>query len=318
MANGNGSSGKKLILHQGDRSKKQLEEFIFEALNDVERGPVTQVACMHMVAGGQLSEVYVLNVVPQQHDAAAIAKVIRGRAEAYAGGLSNQQTFVVLVFHNNSDEADSRMSFSLTGRSEFDGATEAPDERGQRAQNMRHHENLIGQTYRMQESLNRHSLELLAAERARVAAVQSENDRLMGFMKQVMADKIMAENNREMERLKYERDTKEREKLMSFAPMLVNSLTGKEVFPVAHTDSLIVDQIVRVIRKNPEVIQGLAGADLAPEAMAMLMQRFTQVAEKQDAEEKAVRAIHPEVADPEAEAAGELQPDPRDVKEGEG
>jgi hypothetical protein len=105
---------------------------------------------------------------------------------------------------------------------------------------------------------------------------------------------------------------------MSFAPMLVNSLTGKEVFPVAHTDSLIVDQIVRVIRKNPEVIQGLAGADLAPEAMAMLMQRFTQVAEKQDAEEKAVRAIHPEVADPEAEAAGELQPDPRDVKEGEG
>lgn len=303
------SMNKKKILNQGDRSRKQLEDFFAECMNDVQQGAVTQVSCMHMIAGGQLSEVYTLAVSPEVHTPEAIAKVVRGRAEGYAGGLSNQQTFLVLVFYNNQDEPGAKLSFSLTGRTDFDGATESPDARGQIAQNMRHHETVLGQAFRHQEHLNKHSLDLLTAGMQRERTLQQENDRIMSFMKQTMVEKLTLEHSKEMERMKYERDSKIIDKLVSFAPMLVNSLTNKEVFPVASTDSLIVDQIVRTIRQNPKLLEAMSSADVPAESMAMLMQRFSQVAEKQDAEERAARQIHPEVADPEAEAAGELQPD---------
>ena len=92
---------------------------------------------------------------------------------------------------------------------------------------------------------------------------------------------------------------------MSFAPALINTLLGKEIFPQATADTSLVETIADNIKE--EDIQKLAGV-LPPELWGPLAVRMKAHIDKRLAEkaerERQMKELPPH-PDPEADAAGD-------------
>jgi len=99
----------------------------------------------------------------------------------------------------------------------------------------------------------------------------------------------------------------QRQELFKMLPPLVNTVTGREVFPVGATDTALLEAIAEAIDKNPnpnEALGSLASAGIIPpELMGALMARMQQAIAKKRQEEAERRAMVP-VGNPELDAMG--------------
>lgn len=268
------------------RARKGLDKIIQEWMDHLEgdETPVrlTAIALMHM-EGMQGKEVHTTRFSAKNNTQTAkqLGDLFMDKANAYAQDLIGPQTFNLLAYYGKNEETTRHPFLVQPVGNPHGGAlsTEAPTEAGMRQQSMRHTEMVLTQMLRKQEHLDQTLMTLsttLARENQQLRVESFQNAELVMKM---MVDRLQAENNFVMQQLNFQRDTMQREKLMSFAPALVNSITGKDVFPQAATDTALIEAIGDKV--TPEMLNMLS-AFIPAEAMGVLTARLEQIWAKKE------------------------------------
>lgn len=286
-------------------ARQTLDQWIFEALTDEDKdAPCTALSLVHRV-GVKEQEVHTTQLGSKQWDAKGLAKMFLGKAENYAAELPGVQTFNLLAFYGGRTQYEALKPFMVNGESEMPGlATEGPTKEGLVQQAMRH-------TEAMTQMALRQTTSMTSAMTAMFEMVVREN---MNLRKEnqdatiIVRDAVLAMNEKKEEsafkRLKYERDTQERSKWLSFGPAFINTLLGKEIFPQSTADTALIDTIAESISEDD--IQRLAASGvIKPEVWGPLAQRMAKTIErKRLAAEQAKAALNG--VDPEEDATGGL------------
>jgi hypothetical protein len=258
-------------------AKQTLEAWIHEALTDNDKigSDGKPVACsafqlVHMVGQGE-REIHTTRLGSKQWLARDLAQLFRHKAEGYCQDIPGVQTFCLLAFYEK-DEPEARHPFLVNGDTDLNGlSTEGPDEKGFRMQGMRHLEaitqlnhrsiaHVLDTMARMNESLARENLE-----------VRRENREGFALVKELLTTQALNRHEHRMKELEYERSTGERKKWLDFAPSLVNTILGTEVFPQSTEDTALIESIADSL--SEEDLMKL-GNTLKPEILGPIAARF--------------------------------------------
>lgn len=290
-----------------------LEQWISEALNDPDKdGPCTGMALCHMV-GARRDELHAVSLGTADEAANGarvrarspkpLAKLFGDKADAFASGLSGVQMFCLLAFYGGRDEHEATHPFSLTGGADFGGLqTEGPNATGLTSQAMRHAEVVLATTLK-QNALIIESYERLTRQLTdRVTGLTRENYESLDLAKSVILERAQTRHDLRMKELEYQRSTEERAKLLEAAPMLVNTITGRDVFPQASVDTAIVESIAS--RLTPEMI-GQLSTIIPPEVWGPIASRLMGVIESKKKLRELSTTSVPGLT-PEEDAAGDV------------
>jgi len=278
-------------------ARKSLAKWIDEALTDPDKeGPISAIALVHMV-GQQRQELHTVKIGKTgTYDGASLEKLLRGKAEVYAQDMDTVQSFALLAFYGKNTE-EGIMPFKVLPEINPTTAglsTEAPTEQGRMQQKMRWDDALQMQVYRRQQTMDDHSIRMLEQQDKMLARSQAMLDKVMAdnmeaftIVKELLNERAMGQHNHAMEQEKYKRESKEREQLLKFAPALINTLLGKEIFPQSVADTALIETIAENV--EAEHIAKLAEIGLPPALMGPLSARVMKAIEdkeKRDAAEK--------------------------------
>ena len=300
-------------------AKQTLGEWIKEAMNEGDKAlggqqenPLSAIALVHLVGGGGIGgmekEVYNVKLGGSAGKAwkpNELGDVLRTKAQNYVQDAPGVQYFKLKAFYG-SDEP--KMDFPFLVNVHVDNAggslfTEGPDERGQKQQGMRHMEMAMSQVFAQQQHLNSHyqrALELLSRD-AHDAKV--ENREMVTIMKEMIMEKALNNHESRMKEIEAEKSAQTRSQLLKMVPPLVNTVTGRNVFPLESSDTALVELIAESL--NEETLGKLAGAGaIPPELMGPLMARMQAHLQKKREETEAKRKLLPAPGNPEDDAAG--------------
>lgn len=289
-------------------ARQTIEQWIFEVINDQDKGrPCSGLALIHRV-GVREQEIHSVDLGNRRWDTKDLASLFRGKAENYAAELAGVQTFNLLAFYGGSKEPEAIKPFTVNGQEDFGGlATEGPTKDGLLQQMMRHVESERQIGARQVQGLIGTSLELTQTVARENISLRTENRELFDMMKQLIMSQV---ENREAARLKeleYERASRERERLLSFAPALVNRLFGHEVLPESMEDTALIEGLAAKLTEAD--IVKLSNAGLSPEVWGPLSARMGDILKrKRLAQDQARQALNG--VDPESDATG-LEPHER-------
>jgi hypothetical protein len=278
-----------------------LETWINNARIDQDKdGPCTAFALVHRPSDRELHFIQ-LGGSPGRSDA-ELAAVFLGHAQSYADGMSSVQSFELLAFYGR-NEPESFKPFQISGKTEFDGgATEPPDERGAKAQSMRLTEMIVQGSFRAVETMQRAARDMVSDMGSENKDLRAENREMFKVLKELLVEREKLAHDRQIEQMRYQRTSEERAMWLKMAPPLVNSMMGKEVFPVSTADTALITAAVEHI--TPEQMQLLSGV-LPPEVWGPLATRMQQILEEKEknrirGEELARLAAPVEADDPQA------------------
>ena len=286
--------------------RKQMDQWIREALTDPDKdGKISMLSLVHMV-GSQQKEIHTIKYNGgKSWSETELATVFRGKAETYVQDLQGVHTFQLLAFYSNKPQPEAFYPFTINVAADTGGLfTEMPNDTGRMQQVMRQSEMLIQQVYRRQQVMDDYTLRLIAQQDNSISTLQKENRDMFEVFKEIMIQQATNTHKFEMERLQYERSTTERQKLIGMAPHLINTITGREVFPQNTSDTALIESIAENI--SADHISMLA-AILPPQLAGTLAERFMIYNQKKEEEHKALKAASAiQTPDPEADAAGEV------------
>ena len=284
-------------------AKQSLESWIQEATNDPDKeDPCTHMALMHVLTGGAKDEVHTSRFSAEL-TVARLAQLFLHKAAARAQDLPGVQMFEVWAFYGGKPEPGARFPFTVGGRTDFDGLqTEGPTTQGLVQQAMRHSE-VMAQTFVKQTAM------LFEMQARTMCMVESQNTRLIAenqkafeSIKEAIIMQAQGSHEIRMKELEYQRSTEERAKLLSFAPALVNTVTGKEIFPQATADSSLIDTIADNL--SEEQLEMLP-AVLPPEVVGPIAARVTKRLEARRESDERIAKISENL--PPEEGMGEPQ-----------
>lgn len=109
-----------------------------------------------------------------------------------------------------------------------------PTARGAQAQGMRLTEQIVQGTFKLLS-------QTMGSAAHETQILREQNMKLFEMMQGLMVKIAETEDEREMRRLNFERETKERAQWLSYAPVLVNTILGKDVFPQNIVDTKIIE-----------------------------------------------------------------------------
>jgi hypothetical protein len=275
--------------------RKSIADFIRQCATDDDKDkPLSQIVLVHMI-GASPKQLHEKKITPNL-DIDGTAEMFRGKAEVYAQDLPGAQMFQLLAFFGT-NEPQAFFPFSLSGLAIQEGiTTEAPTPSGSLQQMMRHIETLYQVNLRTSTQLHDSQYRVIDQMAARQEQYMRESNEAREMILNIALRQATENHEHQMRELEYERQTKEREKFMALAPALANTITGKEIFPQSTGDTVILEALARHVK--PEMVAGLAGM-LPPQVVGMLMNRFSQIADKQAKESEAIRRIAP--GDPDKE-----------------
>ena len=148
-----------------------------------------------------------------------------------------EHRFVLCAFYDGKeDEPKIRKRFNIVPYGD-DGDTllqDAPDARGGLAQGMRLTEQLVQGTFKLLG-------QVVGSAAHENEVLRDKNMQMFEMMQNLMTRITMSEHDKEMERLKYQRETDMMKQAMTFAPVLVNTILGKDVFPASTVDTTIIE-----------------------------------------------------------------------------
>lgn len=284
-------------------AKQTVDQWVQEALaDDTKDGPCTSIAMVHIVAGQREQEIFTQKIGTTAWDPKVLADIFRTKAENHAAELPGAQTFNLMAFYANRGECQARKPFMITGGNQsVDAAqllTEAPTPQGLVQQVMRH-----GEAYA--SIALKHTAVMVEQSASMVHRLATMNEKLMqqqneqfDMIRQLLVQRDQRENDRSMDRMKFERSTKERAQLMKVAPALLNTLTGREVFPQSTADTALIEAMAEKIGDLPEEDLSTIASKLPAELWGPLAKRFTQVLQERN-REAIVRREAGNGADPE-------------------
>jgi hypothetical protein len=109
-----------------------------------------------------------------------------------------------------------------------------PTARGAQAQGMRLTEQIVQGTFKLLS-------QTMGSAAHETQILREQNMKLFEMMQGLMVKIAETDEERQMKRLAFERETKERAQWLSYAPTLVNTLLNKEVFPQSTVDTQIIE-----------------------------------------------------------------------------
>ena len=286
--------------------RKSLETWINEAMTDTDKeGQLSMISLVHMV-GMQTKEIHTTKFGGKTIQAKELAEMLRGKAETHCQDIPGVQTFQLLAFYGNKQNHEASLPFVVNVSQDNNNGlwTEPPTEQGRTQMEMRRGEMLFQQVYRRQQVMDETMIRMLELSNRHNEKLLRENQDAFGIVKDMIMEKALNDHNRQMEALKFERATGERKKWMSWAPMLINTILGREVFPQSAADTSLVEAIAESLGEDD--IMKLAGA-IKPELMGPLaarMQAYMVKKEKEESDIKRLSEFHS--PDPEADAAGDI------------
>lgn len=290
--------------------RQSLADWISEAMADDDKdGPCRQLSLVHMSGGHSQREIHTAKIGDDKRNPGSLATMFEGKAHGYAQDLPGVQTFNLMAFYGTNEEPQAFHPIMIAGEQNLPGlSTESPNAEGLAQQAMRHAEVAIKLLCNQTATLFDASLNTLAAVIKQNQMLMEENQEAFQIVKEYALEKTLNTHDLETKRLAFERQTGERKKLLSFAPALINTITGKEVFPQSASDTALLEQIADAI--DPNDFAKLGGV-VPPELMGPLAARFTQHIEKKNAEQERVRKLAEQARvtskNPELEAAGEVE-----------
>lgn len=276
-------------------ARKSLRVWIDEALNDPDKeGRISAIALVHML-GQQRQEMHTVKIGATSNvDGASLEKTFRGKAETYAQDLDGVQTFALLAFYGDKNTEQAVMPFKVLPQVNPETAglmTEPPTPEGRMQQKMRMDDNLMMQVYRRQQVMDDHSIRVMERMDSMLGRAQSMNESLMRenmeaftIIKEMLNERAMGQHNHAMEQLRFQRDTTEREKLLKFAPVLINTILGQEIFPQSVADTALIETLAENVDET--MIAKLAEMNLPEAVMGPLAARVMKAMadkEKRDA-----------------------------------
>lgn len=292
-----------------------LDAWLADVMVDPERdGPIAAIVLIHVRDTAETEVDKVRFNGAKQWSASELALRLRSRAEGYAQDLPGAQTFNVLAFYRTGQgpdalpagEPEARHPFIVLG--EGTGvhlSTEAPDQRGQTMQFMRHNEVQFSENLRMTRSLmDRYdnTLQSLGEQNRILLREQIEASKLI---REMYLQARGEEHRMSLEESKMAQWASLVDGLVKYAPALLNTLTGKEVFPQPTEDTALIEALTSAAK--PELVQALA-QHLPPQTMGLLAARLEKsLTAKMQAEMVATEAL--KKLPGESDVAGELEAD---------
>jgi len=271
-------------------------------MDDVTPRKPLMISLMHVTSGIK-NEVQSLKLGSKQYEPKQLADMFNGIADEHSAGLSSsesgsgQEAYNLVVFYDDMPDLP-QCPLPLMRRTgplalaDDPITTEPPTPKGELAQSMRHRDvwmefvlNMTARTYSAQ-------IETIASQGRELQTLRKENQETIEIAKEMILEKAADTHSHRMQELDFERKSEERKRLMAAAPPLINQLLGREVFPASHVDSALVDGLMEdldetTIQKLTEVLL----PKLKPETAALLIGRFTQVIEAQNAKKRAVAMV---------------------------
>ncbi len=267
-------------------ARMPIHQWLHDAMTDVgHETPCTAVSLMHMT-GIQADELKTVRFGgAKAWDAKELYEMLRNIADTYAQELIGVQTFQILVHYGI--EAKAKMPMLITGKlGESDGlSTENPTPQGQVQQLMRQSEMVFQQCMRQTNVLNEHALRMVESLGNQNVRLQMENQEAYTLMREIFMKQAEENHNQRMSELQFERASTERKKWLAFAPPLINTLLGREVFPQGTEDTALIEGLCDSL--SDEDITKVA-AILKPEMLGPIMSRVQKHAAKKNQEKEAL------------------------------
>jgi hypothetical protein len=304
--------------------RQSLESWINEARNDKEKeDPCVQLALVQK-QGMKDEPIWAVKLGPdkQKWTDAELAKVFQNKAETTVQDLPGTHQFNVLAMYGTNPDPQAKRIITVYIATDEGQATENPTPNGALQQTMRHKEDFFRSLLLHQQALNRQSIDMVnamgqsfiqmsraaAEERQASASLMRENRETFEIIKDMMMKKVTDAREHEMKRLEYVRNTEMQRKVLELAPALVNTVTGTEVFPQSKADTVLIEQIAAAFdRMDEQTLMGMSTV-IPAELMGPLMSRFMKWKQDRVEDAKRIASLNPPITDPEAEAAGDVQP----------
>jgi hypothetical protein len=296
------------------RARKTLAQFIREALTDSDKLdkngsviPCTSLALVHK-RGESDDEVHVIRLVGANRSAEDLAKTFQGKADGWSQDKPGTQTFNILCYYGGDPEPQARIPFAVQGQDFSDTGlgTEGPSPAGQTQQMMRQSEMVFLQAFRQQNVVNEMLIRHSDGLSRHVERLETENRDVMILMKDILMTQAANRHEYDKELRKMDRNTKLMEIGMKHGPTIINTLSGKEVFPQSMTDTAIIEAIAESV-DEPMMMKMMELFGDKPHLAAMIMPRFNEYMERKAAAEAALkeRRTPPNPSDGESDAAGD-------------
>jgi hypothetical protein len=260
------------------------------------------LALMH-VTGGIKSEVQTLKLGSKQWEPKQLADMFNSIADEHSQGLaqsesgSGQEAYHLVAFYDDQPDLP-QCPLPLMRRTgpmvhaDDPIVTEAPTAKGDLAMSMRHKDawqaftlEMVARTFSAQTSI----IDRMAM---RMQSLEKENLDVLELAKEQILKEAADAHAHQMTELEYKRKTEERARIMAVAPPLLNQVFGKEIFPTSTADSSLIESLMSNLDESTiGKLTELLIPKLPPETAALLMARFTEVVEKQNAKKAAETAM---------------------------
>lgn len=227
----------------------------------------------------------------KQFKAEELEEMFRNRAENFSEGTDGSQRFELVAFADGTNEPGDTFVFmchkSRDGLGFFD---EGPDDKGIKQQSMRHLEAAMRMALEQTGRLFDASSRAMSALTTQNENLMRENHDAFTIVKDLLMEKANAEADHKMKLLTYERETIERKQWLKFAPPLINSIFGREVFPQSIEDTALIESIAEHL--SGEQIEKLAGSGMFPaELWGPLANRMNKFLKEKEEEQATIKRL---------------------------
>lgn len=280
--------------------RNPLYDWLRIALNDPDKeGPCTAIALVKSDRGLDTEVTTKRFHSGQQWTVEGLAEELYNRAkEDCKDDKGIEHTYKLLPFYGK-DVPEGEKRFKLTPYGEdVELLNEAPDARGALAQAMRLSEGLVQGAFRLITQVH-------GSAATELQDLRKENRELFTMVKDTMVKLVDSQYERELKLEEFKRDTAERRQWLQFAPALMNTVLGRDVFPQSTVDTALVEGVAESL--SEEDLQLLA-TKIKPELWGPLAARLEKFhKEKKKAKDEAERTLRLVAIneDPEANAAGD-------------
>jgi len=232
---------------------KWLETLFVDEIKDLagKRVALDKVIMVHHGSGREVyAHEFPQGSAPDDAGLMSAAETILGRAESDAEHINGRQSYVLLAFFHGCGNKEKRSkTIQVNGRivGDWGDASDPPTPEGKYAQRMRHEEG----AYQL----------LITTAAAQIGPAVSFAEKMMALsmqamtqqgemffkLQQVLMQQSLDRSKEEAEKAKYERMTAVIDKVLAMAPLLVGTITGRQVVPESAENTAIVEMLADVL-----------------------------------------------------------------------
>ena len=277
---------------------KSLQSWIDDALTDKDKdGAISGLALAYKKMEGGTKEVHAIKLTGKTWEPAKLADLFIGKAEAYAQDLPGIQRFELQAFYAARREPEATHNFIVNdGEISQGGASrtvrESPDATGLTAQLMRHLERKDERLTSIVETFATITLQQQVRMQEELNTSRAEVNDAYAIVREMMMRERGEQHAMRMREIEAQNSGKNNEQMMKMLPALVNTASGKEVFPQSSADTTLIEGLADNV--DPKQIETLVQMGIIKEDVAApLILRLNQSRERKRLEEEATKKLPP-------------------------